>query len=188
MKLVAMVLAKRKGDLIEIAADLGQFGFFERGTIKEVIVATSKIFINQFDVNTRTAVPYEDYICIIDVRSDFGGVVFTDKEYPERVAVKALGEMMGDYVKKTQGIAGAPFPELTYILQKYQDPKGHDKILDVQNQVNEIIPIMHKNIDVALGNTQKMETLLEQSNDLSSRSKLFLKQAKKANRRCCIIQ
>lgn len=27
-----MVLAKRKGDLLEIACDLSQFGFFEKGT------------------------------------------------------------------------------------------------------------------------------------------------------------
>ncbi|KAN0021967.1 hypothetical protein ACTFIU_004113 [Dictyostelium citrinum] len=187
MKLVAMVLAKRKGDLLEIACDLSQFGFFEKGTVKEVIIAASKIFINKFDPNTRHSVPYEDYICFIDVRNEFGGVVFTDKEYPERVAARLLSEMMNGYVKKTQGVIGAPYPELQGIF-KNSDPKANDKILEVQNQVNEVTSIMHKNIDVALGNTEKMENLLETSDDLSTRSKLFLKQAKKANRRCCIIQ
>ncbi|KAF2072118.1 hypothetical protein CYY_006563 [Polysphondylium violaceum] len=188
MKLVALCLAKRNGDTIDSVSNLSDFGFFERGTIKEVIVASSKIFINQFNINTKHSVPYEDYICYIDIRNDFGGVVYTDKEYPARVAMKCLTEMINEYIKKTQGIIGQPFPEMQHILNKYLDPKGQDKILEVQNQVNEIIPIMHKNIEEALGNTAKMETLLEKSNDLSGRSKLFLKQAKKANRRCCIIQ
>ncbi|KYR02750.1 synaptobrevin domain-containing protein [Tieghemostelium lacteum] len=188
MKLVALVIAQRNGKLIDIAAELSNFGIFERGTVKEVIIATSKIFINKFAANTKNSVPYEDYICYVDDRNDFGGVVFTDKEYPERIAVKCLTEMMNEYIKKTQGLPGEAFPEINGLLQKYSDTRGHDKIMDVQNQVDNIIPIMHQNIDAVIGNSAKIEDLLQHSDDLSAKSKLFLKNTKRAKRRCCILQ
>ncbi|GAM28554.1 hypothetical protein SAMD00019534_117300 [Acytostelium subglobosum LB1] len=188
MKIVALVLSRRGGNIIDQATDLSHFGFFERSTAKEVLLASSKIFVDKFKVNSKCAVPHEGYIAFVDVREDFGGVVFTDQEYPERIAARCLSEMMNEYMRMTKGIIGAAFPQIGPMLTKYANPEGHDKIASVQNQINDITIIMHKNIDAALQNTAKMEDLLDQSNELSAKSKLFLKQAKKANRRCCSIQ
>ncbi|EGG19983.1 synaptobrevin domain-containing protein [Cavenderia fasciculata] len=189
MKIISIILTRRKGgDVIDSVYDLNQFGFFERGTVKELLVATSKIFVEKFNVNTKNAVPYEQYKCFVDVREEFGGVVFTDQEYPDRVAARCLSEMMMEYLKTTQGIIGSPFPGLQNIMTKYGTVANVDKTTEIQGQINDITIIMHKNIDAALQNMGKMEDLLQQSNDLSAKSKLFLKQAKKANRRCCILQ
>ncbi|EFA77703.1 synaptobrevin domain-containing protein [Heterostelium album PN500] len=188
MKILALVLSRRGGTIIDHVWDLNSFGFLQRGTIKEVLLASSKIFIDRFNVNSKCSVPHEGYMAYVDCREDFGGVVYTDQEYPERVAARCLSEMMREYLNFTKGIIGGQFPQLQNILTKYANPAGIDRVGEVQNQVNEVTMVMHKNIEAALQNNAKMEDLLQQSNELSAKSKVFLKQAKKANRRCCTIQ
>lgn len=45
---------------------------------------------------------------------------------------------------------------------------------------------MHKNIDHMLDRGEKIDVLVAKSNDLSSTSKVFYKQAKKS-KRCCTV-
>mmetsp|Transcript_10771 Transcript_10771/g.14900 ORF Transcript_10771/g.14900 Transcript_10771/m.14900 type:complete len:106 (+) Transcript_10771:623-940(+) len=69
-------------------------------------------------------------------------------------------------------------------LEKYQDPKEADKVLKIQQTVDEIKNIMHKNIDDILKRGETLDALMEKSNDLSSTSVAFFKTAKKQNQ-CC---
>eukprot|EP01132_Coremiostelium_polycephalum_P010171 gene10171-12477_t len=188
MKIYAILLLKRNGDPIDQTWDLNQFGFFEKGTVKEIVVATSKILATKLEPNTKHGLTEDQCKAFIHIKDHFGAFIYTDLDYPERVAFRCLSEVVTEYSKIPGSDNGVPFPDLSKFLQLYADPAQKDKILQVQNQVDEVGAIMHKNINEALKNTQKMEDLLQQSNDLSQKSKLFLKQAKKTNRRCCIIQ
>jgi synaptobrevin family protein YKT6 len=78
------------------------------------------------------------------------------------------------------------FPPLEEYLQKYQDPSSADKITKIQKDLDETTQILHKTIDNVLARGEKLDDLVDRSNDLSAQSKMFYKQAKKTNS-CCVI-
>lgn len=67
-----------------------------------------------------------------------------------------------------------------------QDPGQADKLFKLERDIDDIKVIMHKNIDHMLDRGEKIDVLVAKSNDLSSTSKVFYKQAKKT-KRCCTV-
>ena len=67
-----------------------------------------------------------------------------------------------------------------------QDPGQADKVFKLNQDIDDIKVIMHQNIDHMLDRAKKIDVLVAKSNDLSSTSKVFHKQAKKA-KRCCTV-
>ncbi len=74
-------------------------------------------------------------------------------------------------------------------LNKIEDEiNSTKKILVMINLVivlNNIV-VQYKTIDQAIQRGEKLEDLMMKSQDISDRSKVFLKEAKKANR-CCVL-
>jgi len=73
---------------------------------------------------------------------------------------------------------------LQSILNEFQDPKTADKLLKIQDTLDDIKEIMHKNIEEVLKRGETIDGLVAKSQDLSESSKIFYKQAKKQNQ-CC---
>lgn len=82
-----------------------------------------------------------------------------------------------------ESVAWAPVQEA---IKEYQDPAKADKITKIRRDLDETTEILHKTIDAVLERGVKLDELVERSNDLSSQSKLFYKQARKTNS-CCTI-
>jgi synaptobrevin homolog YKT6 len=154
----------------------------------------SKTFLKRTQPGQRQSVSHESYVVHCYVRSDgLGGTVITDSDYPARVAFVLLGQILEEF---TTSIGDAwmsctvpesiSFPSLEEYLQKYQDPSSADKITKIQKDLDETTGILHKTIDDILKRGEKLDTLVERSNDLSAQSKMFYKQAKKTNS-CCVI-
>lgn len=163
-------------------------------TVKEMMTYLSKLFLKRTDRGQRQSVTHEKYVVHCYVRSDgLGGTVITDMDYPARVAYVLLGQMLEDF---TESVGDAwksctvpesiSFPKLEEYLQKYQDPSSADKITKIQKDLDETTGILHKTIDEMLKRGEKLDNLVERSNDLSAQSKMFYKQAKKTNS-CCVI-
>lgn len=119
------------------------------------------------------------------------GVVLTDKEYPPRVAFSLLNKILDEFITRfpnnqlwTQ--EQCSYPELQQYIETYQDPKQGDTIMKVQRELDETKIILHKTIESVLERGEKMESLVERSDVLSSQSKMFYKTAKKQNA-CCVI-
>lgn len=154
----------------------------------------TKTFLKRTQPGQRQSVSHEGYIVHCYVRSDgLGGTVVTDTDYPARVAFVLLGQLLeefsasvGDTWKSCTVSESIAFPPLEEYLQKYQDPSSADKITKIQKDLDETTGILHKTIDDILKRGEKLDTLVERSNDLSAQSKLFYKQAKKTNS-CCVI-
>lgn len=154
----------------------------------------TKTFLKRTQPGQRQSVSHEGYIVHCYVRSDgLGGTVVTDTDYPARVAFVLLGQLLEDFVasvgdawKSCTVSESVAFPPLEEYLQKYQDPSSADKITKIQKDLDETTGILHKTIDDILKRGEKLDTLVERSNDLSAQSKLFYKQAKKTNS-CCVI-
>jgi len=72
-------------------------------------------------------------------------------------------------------------------VTKYQDPAAADKIVAIQQDLDDTKAILVKTIDQVLERGEKIEDLMDKSNDLSNQSKRFYKTAKKHNECCTIL-
>jgi synaptobrevin family protein YKT6 len=59
-----------------------------------------------------------------------------------------------------------------------------DKIAKIQRDLDETKIILHQTIDSVLKRGEKLDALVDKSNDLSLASQMFYKQARKTNS-CC---
>ncbi|POW10307.1 hypothetical protein PSTT_06180 [Puccinia striiformis] len=124
------------------------------------------------------------------------GIIITDDEYPVRVAFSLLNKLLDEFTTKipeskwkpilanppTSGTApNLGFNSINDYLVKYQDPKQADTILKVQQELDETKIVLHKTIESVLERGEKLDSLVERSNALSSQSKMFYKTAKKQN-------
>lgn len=69
-------------------------------------------------------------------------------------------------------------------IAKYQDPLQADKLGKIQKDLDDTKIVLHETIDSLLARGEKLENLVDKSNDLSLASKMFYKQAKATNS-CC---
>ncbi|KAF9580475.1 palmitoyltransferase [Lunasporangiospora selenospora] len=146
----------------------------------------------------RQSIEESNYVGHVYARAEgVAGVVIADKEYPTRVAFGLLNKVLDEFTTRyPQGtIAGASsstgdsdfsYPELQQYIVTYQDPKQGDTIMKLQRELDETKIVLHKTIDSVLARGDKLESLIERSDALSSQSRMFYKTAKKQNA-CCII-
>ena len=78
------------------------------------------------------------------------------------------------------------WPPLEDAINRYQDPAAADQIMRIQRNLDETRDVLHNTIDQVLQRGEKLEDLVERSGELSSQSKLFYKNAKRANS-CCAV-
>ncbi len=164
-----------------------------RGTIKENLVFGSRTCIQRTAPGNRQTVTLKDvpYYVHVYVRVDgLGGVVISDEDYPQRVAIGLIYKTLQTFDAQTQGkwtqVKQDQTLEPKFMsadLEKFQDPKN-DTIVKIQKDLDEIKEVMHNNIEQILKNGETMEALVDKSNDLSNSSKQFHKKAKAANS-CC---
>ncbi|KAH9117460.1 hypothetical protein LEN26_012678 [Aphanomyces euteiches] len=154
----------------------------------------SRTFIKRTAKGQRQSIQHEEYTCHVYVRQDgLAGIVVCDQEYPPRVAFALLNKYLEEYNKETHGgwasaagSATAEWPPLNKALEDYQDPSKADKISAIQKELDETTAVLSKTIDSVLERGEKLDDLVQKSQDLSSQSKVFYKQAKKTNS-CCVV-
>ena len=137
-----------------------------------------------------------------------------DSEYPPRVAFSLLTKILEDFdsqvptwksEKRNEAIGEmlhkkilstiffkslynlSVWPPLEAAVAKYQDPVNADQIMKIQKNLDETRDVLHQTIDSVLQRGEKLEDLVERSGELSAQSKLFYKQAKRANSCCAVI-
>ena len=121
------------------------------------------------------------------------GCVTCDSEYPPRVAYSLLTKLLDDFDaqnpswKRETRSEAIVWPPLEEALVKFQDPASADQIMKIQKNLDETREILHNTIDNVLARGEKLEDLVERSGELSAQSKLFYKQAKKANSCCAVV-
>jgi synaptobrevin family protein YKT6 len=134
------------------------------------------------------------YVLRSQMHPDLAGVTVTDKEYPSRAAFCVLAKVLDDCTRQFpagqwQSSTPLDWPELSQMLIQYQNPeRALDKMARVQAELDATTEIMHKNIDQVLRRGENLDILMSKTQELDMATKVFLKSAKKANRRCCSIQ
>lgn len=201
MKVVGLSVCRTGPDLNEplplsINNDLSSFGYFQRPSVKEMLLFLTKTFLKRTEPGQRQSVEHEGYVVHCYVRSDgLAGTVTTDVEYPARVAFVMLGQVLEDFTQQygSDVWLSSTTPESLPMgekgdeyVTKYQNPAEADKVTKIQKDLDETTSILHKTIDSVLERGVKLDNLVDKSNDLSAQSKMFYKQAKKTNS-CCVI-
>ncbi|KAF0775266.1 hypothetical protein AaE_001034, partial [Aphanomyces astaci] len=171
--------------------------------VRDMINFFSRTFIKRTPKGQRQSIQHEGtnhiyvsvkYNCHVYVRQDgLAGIVVCDQEYPPRVAFALMNKFLEEFNKETNGewrtspsAANPDWAPLVKALEDYQDPSKADKISAIQKELDETTAVLSKTIDSVLERGEKLDDLVQKSQDLSSQSKVFYKQAKKTNS-CCIL-
>ncbi|KXZ53593.1 YKT6 protein [Gonium pectorale] len=199
MRLVGVGLLVYKGDanqptFIGMATDVSNFGYFQRGTVREGIMFIARTIVQRTQPGMRQTVKNEEYLCHVHVKEGgIAGVVVADADYPTTAAFSVIGKVLDDFMQQqgadeswrnleADGTLANPLLEAALI--KYQDHTQADKIAKIQKDLDETKIILHQTIDSVLKRGEKLDALVDKSNDLSLASQMFYKQARKTNS-CC---
>ena len=199
MKVTSLSLWKWNGDNIEPtclgkAEDVNEFGYFQRGSVREMLTFISRTIVKRTQPGQRQSVEQDQYLVHVTNRSGMVAIAVMDKEYPSRSAFCVLGKMCDDYHEKfgdswksvtADDPRGDEF--LADAIVRYQDPMEADKILKIQKELDDTKVVLHKTIDSVLARGEKLDNLVDKSTDLSLASQMFYKHAKKQNQCCAIM-
>ncbi|KAL1854530.1 palmitoyltransferase [Paecilomyces lecythidis] len=180
--------------------DLSDFRWY-KGTIHEFMLTYCGIFAQRSQQGVPMAIPQdvqgEGYNFHVFSRSEgVAAVTVARKSYPDLVAHslnrKVLDSFLTKYpVSSLKGYtAGSPqfaLPELKEYIVTYQDPNKADSISRVQQELGETKQVLHKTIEQVLERGEKIDSLVQKSDSLSSQSKMFYTQAKKQNSCCSVM-
>jgi synaptobrevin family protein YKT6 len=110
-------------------------------------------------------------------------VILSDEEYPKMVAQSLLSKVCSEFLErypistiKNAQPNSLPYPELKDYLVKYQDPGQADSMMKIQNELDETVVVMQKNISVMMDRGEKLDDLVQKSETLSAQSKMFYTQ------------
>ena len=102
MKLTAVALFKWNGEnsdalMLGLAADLSTFGFFQRGTVKEMLVFLCRTVAKRTPTGRRQTVQQDDYFCHVYNRDGMVGMAVVDKDYNSRSAFCVVNKILDDF-------------------------------------------------------------------------------------------
>lgn len=185
-----------KGIELTSARDLSQFSYFEKTGVSQFMTFFAETVSQRTSSGQRQSIEEGNYVGHTYTRLEgLSGVVITDKEYPVRPAYTLINKFLEEYLSLhpskewlniTETNSSFNYDMLETYLKKYQDPSQADSIMKVQQELDETKIVLHKTIESVLERGEKLDSLVDKSEALSSSSRMFYKQAKKTNS-CCII-
>lgn len=132
VKLTCVAILKYNGPdkdpyILGFAADLSTFGYFQRGTVKEMLMFVSRTVARKTLVGQRQTVQQEAYFCHAYNKDGLVGIAFVDHDYPARAGFSVVNKILEDYLlQRGEGWRGATadnheaVPLLDTALEKYQ--------------------------------------------------------------------
>ena len=183
------------------ATELSQFSYFERTGVAQFMTFMAETVSSRTEKGQRQSIEEGNYVGHVYMRSEgLAGVLVTDKEYPVRAAYTLLNKVLDEYImtfppmrwngivskSDLSGISQLRFNELETYIRLYQDPSQADAIMRVQQELDETKIILHKTIESVLQRGERLDSLVDKSEALSTSSRMFYKSARKTNS-CCVI-
>jgi hypothetical protein len=114
--------------LLGVAADVLNFGYFQRQSVREMITFLSRTIVQRTQPGQRQTVKQDDYFCHVHVRdTNLAGIVVADSEYPTTagfaVVTKVIEEFMqqiGEGWRSATGEVPAAVSTCEQAIVKYQ--------------------------------------------------------------------
>ena len=191
MKILSISIYKndeKPAKLLASEQDLSSFGFFQRSSVGEFIKFFGSTISERVPKNERQSIEQEGMHGHIHSRGEGVAVIMiTDKEYPSRVAFSLLLKIGDEFIQdnaRNKWAENMGYIKLKAHITRYQDPQKADPIMKVQKELDETKIVMHKTIESVLQRGEKLDNLVDRSEQLSAQSKMFYKSAKSTNA-CC---
>lgn len=186
--------AGEKSNELATVKDLASFGYFERKSVGEFITFFSRTAAERAVPGSRTSIEEKEYVCHVHCRQNgLVGIVIADYDYPVLNAFSLINKVVNEFEAKyppgtrSSQSRDMPFPQLSELLMKYQDPATADPLAKMQHDLLEIKSIMRTNLEHVLERGEKIDDLVQKSDDLSREAKRFYKTAKKLNSCCTLL-
>lgn len=184
-----------KSKILQASYDLSTFSFFQRGPVREFMDFGARLLCERTERCQRGMVERQDTVCHVYVRHDnLCGVLFSDQEYPPRVAQSVLTKATEDFAAGCPSDRWSTMPEgsggckkIDEYLQRYQNPAEADGIMRLQQELDETKGILHNTVESLLARNELLDDLVERSEGLSLQSKMFYTTAKKTNKCCTLL-
>ncbi len=196
-QLFSIAVLKHRGPeespiLLSVEYELSSFGFFKRGPVQELVTFFTRQVVQRTKPTQKNVVDEGDFVCQTYVSMDnLACAVVTDKTYTTRVALSLCALVIQEFKATHQNKWNSATadvqldtPLLKELIVKYQKPDEADNISRIQKELDEVKEILHHSMEDLLNRGEKLENIIERSEDLSASSKQFLWQAKK-NNQCC---
>ncbi len=86
--------------ILDQAHNLGDFSFFTRGSVAEMMTFFTKTLLKRTGFGKRQSVSHEGHLCHCYMRSDgLGGIAICDESYTQRVAFTLITKLQQDFLK-----------------------------------------------------------------------------------------
>ncbi|EOB11481.1 Synaptobrevin-like protein [Nosema bombycis CQ1] len=155
---------------------LKEFSFFTRSSVKEAILMISQEVSNRIE-----NYEFQSFFHTFNDKKTY--LIFT-KVYGEELYV-SCGD--GEYLPSIANL----FFEKVYkdndrslLLEDFQDSKSKDTLGKIKNEITETKEVCIKTLNSLFERGEKLDDLIDKSEQLSKSSKMFYKAAHKRNR-CC---
>lgn len=102
MKLTALCLLRWNANedpaVLGQAFDVSNFGFFQRASVREMIIFVCRTIVRRTHPGQRQTVQHEDYYCHVHVKENhIAAIAVADEQYPSRAAFSVLSSILEDY-------------------------------------------------------------------------------------------
>jgi len=199
MKLFSIILMKwcsvNDPILLSMVHELSTYGYFKKNTIKEVTLFISREVIKSLYPGEKQSISYKEYVCHTFVdHTNLALAIITDEEYPITIVYSLIYTCRDEFIKlyannwvTVEKDCHLEVPMLTHLIEKYQDGKGDDKISKIEKDLAEIKLVLLKSLDDLLIRDEKLQILVDKSNDLSFQTKRFIESSERLNKCCHIL-
>lgn len=181
MKLYGLLVYNESHKLIYSNYNLADFLFLYRSTIKDNIEIIASELVkrndgkNLYKINeSRNGIDLTIYCSTYDKFY----IIITNPEYPQTTAF--------ELIKSLRGLDEFNSEEVDKLFVSYQKPLEVDKVLRVKTELDETKLVMMDSINKLLDRGERIEDLIDKTNQLSENSSVFKVKARELNS-CCII-
>jgi synaptobrevin family protein YKT6 len=167
VQLVSIIFFKYYDDkapiILASAYELSSFGFFQRGSVREVATFASREIIGKMKPGERCSIDSHGYKLHAYVRPDkLACAITSDEEYQPRVAFTLMHQGFEEFLKlhmDSWGVqtadASLPVPKLDELLVKFQNPAEADKVAKIQNDLDQTKDIIIKSMEQLMDRGEK---------------------------------
>ena len=158
--------------MIDSNENLSSFNIIQRYTAKDIIYGLTREVIKRTNEDTIATITHGDFACHIRTVSDKTAIAVTSADYPDYIAHTCIKEL---------------FDPVNHCALQFEKYAHYENKIDViKKDLDETIVVLHKTMENLLIRGEKLEDLIEKSEELSAQSKSFLIKSKKMNS-CCVI-
>lgn len=205
MKVLSVTIWATKGDGNEAVlcckyCDFSEFNYFVRSKVEEFDTFVSRTVVERTPEGQRQAVKHDQYVVYCRVRPEgLGCTVLTDLEYDQRIAFGMTEKCLDDFLEQcpveweacAAGEPGRndiiPCPAVEKNLKTFQNPEEADKITKMQRELDEVKDVLQQSIEQILKRGEKLDDLVDKSDELSQASKTFYETSSDQTSCCCIL-